>query len=66
MRAECGVEYAVYCQVCVWQAGPFLRHDMAQGWTHYHEDRTPGHSVEVRTLARITHLSPNGQRNVEP
>jgi hypothetical protein len=60
-----GVEYAVYCQVCVWQAGPFLVYAVAQGWAHYHEERTPGHTVVVRTLARITQLSPNGPRNVE-
>lgn len=66
MLAERRVEYAVYCQVCVWQAGPFLMHTVAQEWAHYHEGRTPGHTVEVRTLARITRLSPNGPRNVEP
>ena len=60
------VEYAVYCQVCVWQAGPFLSKDLAQRWADQHAERSPGHTVEVRPLARITQLSPNGPRNMEP
>jgi len=65
-RGMSGAEYAVYCRVCVWQAGPFLEYDVAQGWAHSHTDRTPGHTVQVHTLARITRVSPNGPRNVEP